>query len=101
MNNLVPQEINSETKVGKSIYLFDFFFLVIYMAVSLVIGNMVHESLRFLFYVYSFLMALFFTGKSFYNQKRRNYESIAILIRKDLDIYYPVINISKKREVEK
>ena len=34
MRYLVSKEIKSETKVGKSIYLFDFFFLITYMAIS-------------------------------------------------------------------
>ncbi|MFR5970287.1 MAG: hypothetical protein ACLUGF_04295 [Clostridium sp.] len=34
MKHIVVQDIKSETKVGKSVYLFDFFFLVTYGAVS-------------------------------------------------------------------
>ena len=44
MRYLVSKEIKSETKVGKSIYLFDFFFLITYMAISLVLVNLVHPS---------------------------------------------------------
>lgn len=100
MRYLVAQEIKSETKVSKNIYLFDFFFLILYMAVSVIFGTLVHESLRMFFYVYSFLAALFLTGKSHYNRRRRNYESIAILIRRDMQVYHPVLNISREPEKE-
>ena len=43
MKHIVVQDIKSETKVGKSVYLFDFFFLVTYGAVSFLFGSTVHE----------------------------------------------------------
>ena len=66
MRYLVTQEIKSETKVMKKIYLFDFFFMIIYMSVSLVLGNLVHPSLQILFYIFSGIVALTLTGKSYY-----------------------------------
>lgn len=100
MRYLVTQEIKSETKVMKKIYLFDFFFVIIYMSVSLVLGNLVHPSLQIPFYVFSGIVALTLTVKSYYNKKRRNYESIAILFQRDREVYHPVLNISKKQEEE-
>lgn len=100
MKYLVAQEIKSETKMGKSIYLFDFFFLIFYMSVSLVLANLVHPSYKVVFLIYSFIMALTLTSKSFYNKKRRNYESIAIMFRRDMNVYYPVKNVSKATEAK-
>lgn len=97
MRYITAQEIKSETKVGKKMYLFDFFFVIVYMAVSFVLGNMVHPQLRFVYYIFSFCIAVFLTSKSYYNRKRRVYESIFILLQKDNSVYYPVVNISKKR----
>ena len=45
MRYLVTQEIKSETKVMKKIYLFDFFFMIIYMSVSLVPVSYTHLTL--------------------------------------------------------
>lgn len=98
MKYLVAQEIKSETKVGKQIYLFDFYFLIIYMSVSLVLGNAVHSSLQVPFYIYSFLMALILTSKSYYNKKRRNYASIALLFQRDSGVYQKALNVSRKRD---
>lgn len=100
MKYLVAQEIKSETKVGKQIYLFDFYFLIIYMSVSLVLGNAVHSSLQVPFYIYSLLMALILTSKSYYNKKRRNYASIALMFQKDLQVYETALNVSRQKERE-
>lgn len=95
MRYLVSKEIKSETKVGKSMYLFDLFFLIIYMAVSFVLVNLVHPSWQLVFYLYSLVMAVLLTSKSYFNKKRRNYQSMAIILRKDTTVYRPVANISK------
>lgn len=98
MRYLVAKDIKSETKVSKNIYIYDFFFILIYMTVSLVLANLVHPSLKLVFYVYSLGMAVFLTAKSYYNKKRRNYESVMIMLRRDKGLYAPVLNKSRKRE---
>lgn len=91
MKHIVVQDIKSETKVGKSVYLFDFFFLVTYGAVSFLLGSTVHEMLRIPFYIFSAVCAIFLTMKSNWNKKRRNWESLLLYIRRDKGIYYPRI----------
>ena len=100
MRYLVSKEIKSETKVGKSIYLFDFFFLIVYMAVSFVLVNLVHPSLHIAFYLFSFVMALLLTTKSYTNKKRRNYQSIAIMLRKDQTVDRSVGNVSRRTKLQ-
>ncbi len=91
MRYIVAQEIKSETKVGRSIYLFDLFFVIIYICISVVLASAVHESLTILFYVFSFGCALFLTAKSHANRKRRNFESIILFLRRDREVYRPVL----------
>lgn len=50
MRYLVAKDIKSETKVSKNIYIYDFFFILIYMSVSLVLANLVHPSLKIVFF---------------------------------------------------
>lgn len=95
MKYIVVQDMKAETKVGKSIYLFDFFFLLVYAAVTLVLVNLVHSSLHVPFYLFSAAAAFSLTMKSSWNKKRRNWESIFLFLRKDRVIYYPVINQEK------
>lgn len=98
MRYLVAKDIKSETKVSKNIYIYDFFFILIYMSVSLVLANLVHPSLKIVFFIYSLGMAVFLTAKSYYNKKRRNYESVMIMLRRDKESYSPVLNKSRRRE---
>ena len=98
MRYLVAKDIKSETKVSKNIYIYDFYFILIYMSVSLVLANLVHPSLKIVFFIYSLGMAVFLTAKSYYNKKRRNYESVMIMLRRDKESYSPVLNKSRRRE---
>ena len=101
MKHVVVQDIKSETKVGKSIYLFDFFFLLTYGAVTFLFGIVVHSILRVPFYIFSGLCAIFLTMKSSWNKKRRNWESLFLYLRKDRNIYYPLINVSAATDKDK
>lgn len=98
MKYIVAQEVKSETKVSKNIYLFDFFFILVYFTISLILGIAVHENLKILFYVFSGICALYLTANSRTNRGRRNYESILLFLRRDRDVYLPVPNQSKKRQ---
>ena len=53
MKYIVPQEIKSETKVTKGIYVFDFFFLIIYASVTMMLKNMVNGTLQIPFIIFS------------------------------------------------
>lgn len=101
MQHVVVQDIKSETKVGKSIYLFDFFFLLTYGAVTFLFGNVVHSILRVPFYIFSGSCAIFLTMKSSWNKKRRNWESLFLYLRKDRNIYYPLTNVSVATDKDK
>lgn len=100
MRYIVAQEVKSETKVSKNIYLFDFFFILVYFTISLILGIVVHENLKILFYVFSGICALYLTTNSRTNRGRRNYESILLFLRRDRDVYLPIPNQSKKRRRE-
>ena len=94
MRYIVTQEIKSETKVGKVIYVFDFLFIVVYIMVSYLLSYVVADELHVPFYIFSVIMAIILTMPSFANKKRRNYQSILLLVKKDRTIYKPVLNIS-------
>lgn len=98
MKYVVVQDIKSETKVGKNIFLYDFFFLLVYGAVSMMLSNLVHSSLHIPFYIFSAVCAIFLTMKSTWNKKRRNWESLMLYLRRDREVYRPVINQSVATE---
>lgn len=88
----VAEEIESPSKVTKRIEIFDFFFVVFYMVICIGLKSMVSERLSIPFLIFSFFMAIFLTGKSLYNKKRRNYESLYFLLTKDRVVYKPFIS---------
>lgn len=96
MKYVVAQEIKSETKVNKWIYLFDLFFVIIYCTVSLILGGAVHAKLRIPFYLYSIICALFLTAKSRTNRHRRNYEAMILFLRRDGEVYFPAVNLKER-----
>lgn len=87
MRYMVTKEIKSETQVIWSIYAQDFLFLVICVAVTLMLKNKVHETLRGFYILFSFsvaiVMVLPYTG----NPKRRNYQAIALYFLRPRSIY--------------
>jgi hypothetical protein len=85
------EAIESSPKVGRSFYVFDFFFVFVYVAVSFSLKSLVHERLQIPYMIFSFLVAIFLTIKSTGNKKRRNFESIYFLLKKDINVYRPYI----------
>lgn len=98
MKYIVVKDMKAETKVGKFIFLFDFFFLLGYAAVSMMLVKMVQESLSVPFYIFSGVVALFLTLKSPWNKKRRNWESLLLYLRRDKEVYEPEINTGMATE---
>lgn len=85
------EAIESSPKIGKSIYAFDFFFVFVFVAVSFGLKSLVHESVRSAYMIFSFMVAVFLTAKSSENKRRRNFESIYFLLKKDIVTYIPYI----------
>ena len=94
MKHIVVKDIKSETKVFKFIYIQDFFFLLFYMSVIYLLGNLVNVLLLVPFYIFSGLVGIFLTVKSSWNVKRRNWESLFIYLRRDMEVYKLIINLS-------
>lgn len=98
MKYIVVQDMKTETKVSKNIYLFDFFFLLVYAATSLMFGSVVHPMLKVPFYLFSGVCGVFLTMKSSWNKRRRNWESLFLFIRRDKEVYHPIMNQSAATE---
>lgn len=86
---IITEEIESPNKIAKGITAFDFFFVLGYLMVSFGLMSLVHDKLNILFMVFSGIIAIFLTTKSYFNKHRRNYESLILLSQKDDHIYNP------------
>ena len=98
MRYLVTQDIKSPSKVGKGLYVQDFFFLIIYGGLSVVFSGLVNGSLLLPYGIFSGCMALGLTASSAKNRKRRNLQSMILYIRKSRSVYHPIQCPLKKEE---
>ena len=87
MKYIVTEDIESPGKVSKNIDAFDFIFVLAYIGVSFVLMSMVHSHLRAIFMIFSGSIAIFLTCRSPFNRRRRNYESIILMLKRDISIY--------------
>lgn len=82
-----PEEIKSESHVALWIYAFDFFFILIYVAVAFMMRNIVVKSFRTPYMIISVIWAVVLTIPSPYNKKRRIFQTLLIFFHKDKNVY--------------
>lgn len=86
---ITTESVESKTKVIFDYDAYDLFFIVIYAAISFGLRSEVHDSLRGAFMIFSIVIAIFLSSKSSLNKKRKNYESLYLLITRDTATYRP------------
>lgn len=86
---ITTESVESKTKVIFDYDAYDLFFIVIYAAISFGLRSEVHDSLRGAFMIFSIVIAIFLSSKSSLNKKRKNYESLYLLITRDTASYRP------------
>lgn len=84
------KELKSPVKVTKKFYLKDLYFVMGYMGVCMALNILIDERLTILYFAFSFLMCIILTAPSPYNPRRRNYQSIFIMLKRDKRIYKPI-----------
>lgn len=90
MKYLITEEIESPNRVFKNVDALDFFFVLSYMAITYALKAMVHPSLHLPYYIFSLLCCIFLTCRSAFNRKRRNLESIFLLLKHNTSVYRAV-----------
>lgn len=89
----ITQEIKSETRIGfKKITVYDLFFILCYMCVTIILANFVSSQIKMVFYIFSFVIAVILTMPSRQNPQRRFYKSLLLYLRNQKIIYRPVTN---------
>ena len=78
----VTEEIKSQTKVFMGLYIFDFFFLIVYIGLTYLLRNFVHQDLRIAYYIFSTIMAIFLTLPSPFNKKKKKLSEYFYLAEK-------------------
>lgn len=90
MKYLITEEIESPSRVFKNVEVIDFFFVVGYMCVAFALRHLVHPTLRIPYMIFSLLFCIFLTCRSLWNRKRRNYETLFLMLKHNTGVYRAV-----------
>lgn len=96
----VASEIKSEAKVAGKLLVSTFYFLCFYWILFYALRMFVHTQLMVLYALFAISTGIFFTLPSFFNRKRRMYQSIFILFFRDRSVYRGVRNVSAIKRLE-
>ena len=83
----IPKEINSETKVLRSIYLFDLFFIIVSLVFTMSTAQIINPKLSMMYYIFSVIVTFFLLSKSKTNPGIRNYRAIYMMLRRTRKTY--------------
>lgn len=86
-NYRIPKEITTELKINKALYLFDLLFMVALLVLAMVLGNVVHSSLKIPFYVFMGFIGIVLIIRPYTNPKKRMYQAIVIAFSRRKDTY--------------
>lgn len=92
----LAKEVNSKTKVFKFVSVTDFFIIITYLAIIAILKGYVSDVLSVPYWIFSVVMAIIMTCPSPTNKKRKIWQSLFLMIKKDVTTFKPVLNISKK-----
>lgn len=90
MRYLVTEQIESPNKVNKHIEVADFFFVLVYMGITIALMDFVHQGLKVFYVIFSLCSSVFLTSKSMLNKRRRNYESLFLMFTRDERVFRPI-----------
>ncbi|WHY71269.1 DUF5592 family protein [Fictibacillus enclensis] len=86
-NYRIPKEITTELKINKALYLFDLLFMVALLVLAMVLGNVVHSSLKIPFYLFMGFIGIVLIIRPYTNPKKRMYQAIVIAFSRRKDTY--------------
>ncbi|HBF5866244.1 hypothetical protein KGF43_15555 [Clostridioides sp. ZZV14-6044] len=86
----IPNEISSETKIFKSIYVIDLSIILLAMFFAWLTSSIVYPTLILAYYIYTLVVAIFLVARSPINPGMRNFMSIYLLITRDRKTYHSI-----------
>ncbi|MED4027698.1 DUF5592 family protein [Priestia megaterium] len=82
-NYNMPEEISTELKINKSLYLFDLFFIIGLLMVTMMLRFFNHSTLQIPFYIVMSIFGMLMIIRPSTNPKKRMYEALLLtLVRK-------------------
>lgn len=94
----IPQNVSSELKINKALYLTDLFLLMGLLLFTFVMSNVVHSSLILFFYGFMAIVAGLTIIRPATNPKKRIFEAIYFAIRRRKDTYTAIDYVVDEEE---
>ena len=79
---IMLKELETPFKINKFIYATDLFFLAGFAGLGAVLQGLVFSKLQVVFFIFNLLVGCFLTAPSFANPKKRNFQSLFLLLRR-------------------
>ena len=79
---IMLKELETPFKINKFIYAADLFFLAGFAGLGAVLQGLVFSKLQVVFFIFNLLVGCFLTAPSFANPKKRNFQSLFLLLRR-------------------
>ncbi len=85
----IARSLESKNKINRYFNATDGLFILTYLSFTWALEDQVHDSLRYIYYIFSFAIAFYLTRQSFSNVKRKIYMSLVFFLQKDTFTYKP------------
>ena len=79
---IMLKELETPFKINKFIYATDLFFLAGFAGLGAVLQGLVFSKFQVVFFIFNLLVGCFLTAPSFANTKKRNFQSLFLLLRR-------------------
>ena len=79
---IMLKELETPFKINKFIYATDLFILVGFAGLGAVLQGLVFSKLQVVFFIFNLLVGCLLTAPSFANPKKRNFQSLFLLLRR-------------------
>lgn len=89
-SNIIPAEIDSEIKFGRSFTAKRFVFIILFNSVTGQLKDIIHPRLLLLYYVFCALISIVLVLPSRSNPGRLLYDTLLLSITRDRRVYHPI-----------
>lgn len=83
----VTEELKSQVKIGRLLYLSDFMFAIVWLFVIYMLSSFVASPLKVPYYIFSALVFGWLISPSLHNKKRRTWQAIILYFKHDRTVY--------------
>lgn len=87
---VIPNDIKTEMRMYKQIYMFDFIISVVMIGVTYVLGRFVEPSFKFPFYLFMTVVVITLLSRPRTNPKKRMYQAMILALNRSRQTYQSV-----------